>query len=180
VVVAEPAQRAEADALPVARVLYTPLHGSRLWDALLALTSAAAPAAQPASQPASPPPTVRGRALVAEDNAVNQKLITYMLRAAGIQADVAPDGEQAVALFARGGYDIVFMDATMPLVDGLEATRRIRALEREQGRWHTPIVALTAHAVKGDRERFLAAGMDDYLPKPIDVDELNRLLDRRL
>ena len=177
IVVAEPAQRAEADGLPVARVLYTPLHGSRLWDALLAVKGAAAPPPPPA--PAAPP-AMRGRALVAEDNVVNQKLITYMLRAAGVQADVAGDGEQAVALFTAGGYDIVFMDASMPVVDGLEATRRIRALEREQGRWHTPIVALTAHAVKGDRERFLAAGMDDYLPKPIDVDELNRLLGRRL
>ncbi len=179
VVVAEPAQRAEADALPVARVLYTPLHGSRLNEALLAARGSARVEA-PREIGLAALPQARGRALVAEDNAVNQKLIGYMLRAAGVEADMAADGEQAVSMFASGSYDIVFMDASMPLVDGMEATRRIRLLEREQGRWHTPIVALTAHAVKGDRERFLAAGMDDYLPKPIDVDALARLLERRL
>jgi two-component system, sensor histidine kinase and response regulator len=179
--IAEPAQRAEVEPLGVSRVLYTPLHGSRLSDALAAVRAARGgerPAAVDAGLSALP--QARGRALVAEDNAVNQKLITYMLRAAGLEADVAADGEQAVAMFASGSYDIVFMDASMPVADGLEATRRIRALEREQGRWRTPIVALTAHAVKGDRERFLASGMDDYLPKPIDVEALTRLLARRL
>ncbi len=179
VVVAEPAQRQEAEALAAARVLITPLHGSRLWDALLAVKAGSPPQAAPEAASAAPR-QVRARALVAEDNAVNQKLIRTMLRAAGVEADVASDGEQAVALFAAGSYDIVFMDASMPVLDGLEATRRIRAREREQGGRRTPIVALTAHAVKGDRERFLAAGMDDYLPKPIDVEALDRILERRL
>ncbi|HYP05372.1 MAG TPA: ATP-binding protein [Bryobacteraceae bacterium] len=106
------------------------------------------------------------RVLVAEDNAVNQKLAVAMLTHMGHQVVLASDGAEAVAKWRTGGYDVVLMDVQMPGVDGLEATRRIRAEEGERGR-HTPILAMTAHAMSGDRELCLNAGMDGYITKPI-------------
>ncbi len=138
---------------------------------------AAAPAEAP--EPAAPPvmATTRPiRILVAEDNRVNQLVVVHMLRRLGHNADLAEDGEEAVAAVARTPYDIVLMDVQMPMVDGLTATRRIRAADGAQPR----IVAMTANAMAGDREVCLAAGMDDYLSKPIDVDRLSAVLARNL
>jgi len=104
------------------------------------------------------------RVLLAEDNAVNQKLALRLLERMGYQADVANDGLEAVAALETSGYDVVLMDVQMPELDGLEATRRIR--ERWPDR-PVRIVAMTANAMEGDREMCLAAGMDDYLSKPI-------------
>jgi CheY-like chemotaxis protein len=117
----------------------------------------------------------KGRALVAEDAPVNQKLIRLMLERLGLAVSIAGDGIEAVKMFRDCGFDIVFMDISMPVLDGIEATSRIRAIEKEERRAHTPIVALTAHAVKGERERLLAAGMDEYLSKPVDMDSLRRV-----
>jgi PAS domain S-box-containing protein len=122
------------------------------------------------------PPVPRLRVLVAEDNRVNQKFIQHLLTRLGHEAYLAENGALAVQAFREHGpFDVVLMDVAMPVMSGLEATVRIRELEAETGR-HVPIIALTAHAMKGDREMCLAAGMDAYLAKPVDLRQLERLL----
>jgi PAS domain S-box-containing protein len=121
----------------------------------------------------------RRRILVAEDNAVNQRLATRLLEKMGYAVEIAENGRQAVAAHATGGFDLILMDVQMPEMDGLEATAAIRGAERLTGR-HTPVVALTAHALHGDRERCLGAGMDEYLSKPIQRDQLAATLARIL
>jgi PAS domain S-box-containing protein len=111
------------------------------------------------------------RILVAEDNPVNQKLATRILQKQGYTAVVVENGRQALDMLERERFDLVLMDVQMPEMDGMEATARIRARERDTGR-HTPIIALTAHAMKGDREKCLQAGMDGYVTKPLLVGEL--------
>ena len=119
------------------------------------------------------------RALVAEDHEINREVILELLGQVGIVADVARNGVEAVALARNPGYDIVLMDIQMPDMDGLEATRRIRAMEHA-GQGCLPIIAMTAHAVAGDREQILAAGMTDYLTKPLDPEVLRAALVRWL
>jgi CheY-like chemotaxis protein len=118
---------------------------------------------------------LNGHVLLVEDNPVNQKLAARMLQKAGVRCDVAGNGREALAAVERASYDLVLMDCQMPEMDGFEATRLIRARERETG-GHLRIVAMTANAMQGDRERCLEAGMDDYLSKPIKVDEFTRKL----
>jgi CheY-like chemotaxis protein len=113
--------------------------------------------------------------LLAEDNAVNQKLALRLLRNMGYQADLAVDGLEAIAALERNPYDVVLMDVQMPELDGLEATRRIRAQWPDR-RLH--IVAMTANAMAGDRDACLAAGMNDYVSKPIGPAELATALER--
>jgi len=117
------------------------------------------------------------RVLLVEDNEINQKLALSLLEREGHEVDVAPDGAQAVRMATQSDtpYDLILMDMQMPVLDGLEATRRIRAHERNT-REHVRIVAMTANAMTGDRERCLAAGMDEYLAKPIKLDELRAAL----
>ncbi len=107
------------------------------------------------------------RFLLAEDNAVNQKLVTRLLQKRGHAVVVAGNGREALAALCDASFDVVLMDVQMPEMDGFEATAAIRALERPSGT-HIPIIAMTAHALKGDEERCLQAGMDDYVSKPID------------
>lgn len=127
------------------------------------------------------------RILVAEDNLINQKLTVRMLEKLAYQSDVVENGQEAMAALARRSYAVVLMDCQMPLVDGFEATRLIREGERREAGTsspsplaprHIPIVALTANAMHGDRERCLAAGMDDYLAKPVRKEDLKAVLDR--
>jgi CheY-like chemotaxis protein/HPt (histidine-containing phosphotransfer) domain-containing protein len=116
------------------------------------------------------------RILLAEDNPVNQKLAVVLLQKAGFSVDVVNDGLQAVEKVKEGTYNAVLMDVQMPEMDGLDATRQIRQL-RGSGA-HIPIIAMTAHALKGDRERCLEAGMDDYISKPLDPRLLMKKLDQ--
>ena len=106
--------------------------------------------------------------LVVEDNEANQMFVGIVLNNAGITHDSAYDGEEAIEKFKSGEYDLILMDENMPKLSGSSATKAIIALEKEQGLKHTPIISLTANAIKGDRERFLKVGMDDYLSKPIE------------
>jgi signal transduction histidine kinase/ActR/RegA family two-component response regulator len=115
----------------------------------------------------------RGRVLVAEDNVVNQKVAARILERLGYAVDLAATGNEAVAAVGRQTYDAILMDGQMPQTDGFEATRVIRAME---GTHHTPIIALTASAMHGDRERCLAAGMDDYVSKPVSPEQLEAVL----
>jgi two-component system sensor histidine kinase/response regulator len=120
----------------------------------------------------------RHRILLAEDNIVNQKVACRTLEKLGYRVDVAADGRAAVEAWRSGRYDLIFMDCQMPVLDGYEATREIRVLET--GEQYTPIVALTAHALKGADAECAAAGMDDFLTKPIDRVQLQNCLDRWL
>jgi CheY-like chemotaxis protein len=124
----------------------------------------------------------RPRVLVAEDNLVNQKLAVRMLERLGYQPDIVSNGEEAMAAFEREVYAAIIMDCQMPVMDGYEATRLIRDREQRpdvsRDRPHIPIIALTANAMQGDRERCKAAGMDDYLSKPVRTDDLGRILQR--
>ena len=108
------------------------------------------------------------RVLAAEDNAVNRRVIAAILAGAGIEAHIVEDGAQAVAALEKDRYDAVLMDVQMPIMDGLEATRTIRMMERAKGLPPVPVIALTAHAMPGDRERCIEAGMNEYISKPID------------
>jgi len=117
------------------------------------------------------------RILLAEDNAVNQKIATRVLEKRGHHVTVAGDGHLVLAALERDRFDVVLMDVQMPEMDGFEATAAIRSRERETGA-HMPIIAMTAHAMQGDRERCIAAGMDDYVAKPLKVAELIELLEK--
>jgi CheY-like chemotaxis protein len=115
--------------------------------------------------------------LLVEDNDTNQLVAVGLLTSLGYQADVAGDGLQACEMTAAGHYDAILMDCQMPLMDGFTATARLRDREQKD-RTRTPIIAMTASALAADRQRCLAAGMDDYLAKPVDPDELAHALDR--
>ena len=117
------------------------------------------------------------RIAVAEDNAVNRKLVVHLLTKRGHTVSVAGDGRKLLVLVLREQFDMVFMDVQMPRMDGFEATREVRRQEA-QGAAHLPIVAMTAHAMDGDREWCLEAGMDDYISKPIDPAEMFAAIDR--
>ncbi len=115
--------------------------------------------------------------LLAEDNIVNQKVALRLLEKQGHSVEVASNGTEAVAALTRNDFDLVLMDVQMPVMNGYAATQAIRSAERNTGR-RIPIVALTAHAMKGDREICLEAGMDDYLGKPIHPMELTAVIER--
>ncbi len=112
--------------------------------------------------------------LLAEDNRTNQKVVLAVLAKLSCTTDVANNGLEVVEAFTNHTYSLVLMDVAMPEMDGLEATQRIRQIEA--GNSHTPIIALTAHAMSDDRSRCIAAGMDDYVTKPIRLPELAALL----
>ncbi len=168
---------------PAARVcapeaaLTKPVRPSQLFDALIGVLgehevlheSFAGAAGLPAAGAAPPAPL---RILLAEDNAINQTVAAKILERGGYTCEIVADGALAVAAVEAGAFDVVLMDCQMPELDGFEATAAIRAFERAQGRAPVHVIALTANAMKGDRERCLAAGMDDYLPKPVKPDAL--------
>jgi CheY-like chemotaxis protein/HPt (histidine-containing phosphotransfer) domain-containing protein len=118
----------------------------------------------------------RGRVLVVDDNDINQFVASEQLVQAGYEVDVAQNGQEAVAMVQQNEYAAVLMDCQMPIMDGYTATRAIR--EWEGSDYHIPIIALTAHAMAGERDKVLAAGMDDYLAKPLRAQVLERMLDR--
>ena len=166
--------------LGISAALTKPVRRSDLYNALIhALatapnSAAAAPLTEPA--PVDPSEPHAGlRILLAEDHPVNQKVAQRMLERLGHSVLVVGDGRQAVEAHSRSEFDLILMDVQMPEMDGFEALAAIRDVERSTGR-HLPIIALTAHAMKGDRERCLAAGFDDYLAKPIRQAALQSLL----
>ena len=125
-------------------------------------------------------PIYKIRALIAEDNPINMKLITTTLKNLGVETDTANNGLEAFNKYSMypDKYDVIFMDVQMPIMDGVEATQEILEFEEEEGLPHTPIIAVTANVLKGDRERFLGSGMDDYISKPINKNELHRVLEQ--
>jgi CheY-like chemotaxis protein len=117
------------------------------------------------------------RILIAEDNPVNQKLLGIQLRKLGYTADLAQDGKEVLAALKTTGYDVILMDCQMPEMDGYEVTRKIRA--NQDLPFQPWIIAMTANAMQGDREKCLLAGMDEYLAKPINLPALKVLLDNK-
>ncbi|HSM64898.1 MAG TPA: response regulator, partial [Ilumatobacteraceae bacterium] len=171
---------AEASDPVFAGVLAKPVKQSQLFDMLVSVLTDAETTEQTTTDGTPDDPTeklgVRHplRILLAEDNTVNQQIATLVLESLGYRADVASNGLEAVEAVERLPYDLVLMDVQMPEMDGLEATRQIRARPTPPERGDRPIriVAMTANAMQGDREACLAAGMDDYLAKPIRPEEL--------
>ncbi len=119
-----------------------------------------------------------GDVLVVEDNIINQKLIKNILEGMGLNVDIANNGLEAFDKRKKGKYDLIFMDIQMPVMNGVEATHEIQEYEEEENLEHIPIVALTANALKGDRERFLDEGLDEYISKPINMSELIYILNK--
>ena len=116
--------------------------------------------------------------LLVEDDPVNQLLVVRVLENAGHRMSVARDGAQALAAIRRERFDLVLVDVQMPVFDGLEATVTLREEERASGGHRTPVIAMTASTMLGDRERCLAAGMDDYISKPIDIEQFRAMVER--
>ncbi len=160
--------------------LTKPVKQSALYDAIANAVSGREMTPEKQLKPKEAPRPMRDdvRILVAEDNPVNQKVALRQLERLGYKADSAANGVEALEALGRIPYDLVFMDCQMPEMDGYEATRAIRRREGNERR--TPIVALTANAMKGDREKCIAAGMDDYLSKPVREAELLALLEKWL
>jgi CheY-like chemotaxis protein len=162
----------------IAASLIKPISQEGLWYAILVAlgTPAAPPAAPVPSSPDVGAEQRQLRVLLAEDNVVNQKLAVRLLTKRGCTVVVANNGKEALAALARGPFDVVLMDVQMPEMSGFEATSAIRQRERETG-GHVPIIAMTAHAMRGDRERCLEAGMDHYVSKPIRAQDLFEAID---
>jgi len=155
-----------------------PVKQSELWDAIVtALHVSGRQKKRPSAARGSARGTHRRlRVLVAEDNPVNQELVLYLLERRGHSVIVAENGKQAIAALERHKFDLVVMDVQMPEMGGIEATEEIRRREKSNG-GHIPIFAMTAHAMPGDRERCLDAGMDGYIPKPIDPKSFTHTLE---
>jgi signal transduction histidine kinase/CheY-like chemotaxis protein/HPt (histidine-containing phosphotransfer) domain-containing protein len=122
--------------------------------------------------------SLKGRVLLVEDHPVNQKVAQKLLERLGLTVDLADNGEVALEKLREQPYAMVLMDCQMPVLDGYSATRRLREIENEQGKQRIPVIAMTAHAMSGDRERCLQSGMDDYLSKPLDRELLEQTLTR--
>ena len=162
--------------------LRKPAPRERLYDCLASalskgLTRRAAATVEIVNTDVKPGVARKLRILMAEDNVVNQKVAQLLLQRLGHHCDVVFNGAEALSALERLPYDLVLMDVQMPEMDGLEATRRLRACEEKTG-YHQPVVALTAHALEGDRERCLDAGMDEYLTKPVKAPEMVKVLRR--
>jgi CheY-like chemotaxis protein len=170
----------ESDADVFAAQLAKPLKPSQLYDALLGIFAGQAPLTRRTEVFAELDPHMAERLplriLLAEDNPVNQKLALRLLAQLGYRADVAGNGLEAVAALERQQYDLVLMDVQMPEMDGLEAARAI--CQRWPRSARPRLIAVTANAMQGDRELCLEAGMDDYISKPIRVNELVAALDQ--
>jgi signal transduction histidine kinase/CheY-like chemotaxis protein/HPt (histidine-containing phosphotransfer) domain-containing protein len=175
--------RIEATDLPEGLpLLEKPLRESEVFDFLISAFQL------PENQndgPSRPPrrtssPSRGGHVLAVDDNEINQTVAIELLQELGYTVDVASNGQEALTAIKRGQYDAVLMDCQMPVLDGYQATREIRAWEASEGHARVPIIALTAHAISGERDKVLSAGMDDYLTKPILGASLERALARHV
>ena len=119
---------------------------------------------------------LKGHVLLVEDNKANQMFMNIVLEEIGLSVDIASDGYEAIKAFKDCRYNVILMDENMPNMNGMEATKEILEYENKNDLVHTPVIALTANALKGDREKFLKAGMDEYITKPVEVDSLTKIL----
>jgi signal transduction histidine kinase/CheY-like chemotaxis protein/HPt (histidine-containing phosphotransfer) domain-containing protein len=172
----QPCTTAELRTIGIDACITKPVRQSELYDCLATVMGAPRERVAPAGSSATVRGGRAGRVLVAEDNLVNQQVVRAMIEAFGYDVDVVGDGRQAVYAAVTGAYAAILMDVQMPELDGYAATAAIR--QEEGAARHTPIIALTAHALRGEREKCLAAGMDDYLSKPIMPAALDAALGR--
>lgn len=156
--------------------LVKPVRQSQLLNALESVLGISAGQKRPTISPTESLLPQKLSVLLVEDYAVNQTVGTAMLEFLGCTVDLAANGRIAIDLYSRNTYDVILMDCQMPEMDGYEATRAIRKIEEEKGGKRLPIIALTAHALEGDREKSLAAGMDDHLNKPFTLEQLRAVL----
>jgi two-component system, sensor histidine kinase and response regulator len=156
--------------------LQKPVRESDLLESILSVLGISTGTQAKASVPALPPPARRLRVLLAEDTPANQRLVLALLEDRGHTIVVANDGQEALEIWEREPFDLILMDVQMPRMDGFQATAAIRAREENTGR-HISILAMTAHAMKGDRQRCLAAGMDGYISKPIQAEQFILLVE---
>jgi signal transduction histidine kinase/DNA-binding response OmpR family regulator len=174
--------RPELEAAGISTCLIKPVKPSQLFDSLNTVFSTSKLSSVAVETPSGPSEAVAAkknlRILLAEDNPVNQKVALKQLQKLGYSADAVANGLEVLDALKRIPYGLVLMDCQMPEMDGLETTTRIRAQERQSGTRPLPIVALTANAMGGERERCLAVGMDDYISKPVRMPELARILAR--
>jgi CheY-like chemotaxis protein len=170
-----PADAARCQELRVQRYLLKPVRRTQLRDAIVNVFGGAVDliAVTDADVGVAAPPVAQRplRILVADDNVINQTILKRMLEKLGHAVTLAANGRETFDIVVMGIVDLVLMDVQMPVMDGLESTAAIRRHEQASTA-HIPIIAVTAHAMQGDKERFLAAGMDAYISKPIDRDEL--------
>jgi CheY-like chemotaxis protein len=180
--------------LEIAAYLQKPVRQSQLYNCLLVIMSEQPPAVDIHQTPRlitrhslgrmnrqkeiAVKAPIKARILVAEDNVVNQKVALKQLRSLGYAADIVSNGREAVEAVKNNGYEVVLMDCQMPIADGFEATAEIRRSEADAKR--TIIIAMTAHALEGEREKCLAAGMDDYISKPVKIEKLRQILEKWL
>ncbi len=161
-------------------VIYKPINVTKLKEALKHSSNIQEHVEEETSEAVKQATIFHAKILVAEDNIINQKLIKHVLTEHGMDVDLANNGLEAFEKRRNGVYDLIFMDIQMPVMDGLEATSEIIDYEKDENIDHIPIVALTANALKGDREAFLSQGMDEYVSKPIETTELLYVLNKFL
>ena len=180
IVMASIASRNVATKLSLQRenILYKPLVPSKLEYMIKTQTDQIEKDLQTHKEVMSTKSTFNGNILVVEDNLINQKLAVSILEGAGLNVEVANNGLEGYEKRKNGNFDLVFMDIQMPIMDGIEATHKILEYEKDEKQKHVPIVALTANALQGDRERFLAEGLDEYISKPIKMTELLYILNK--
>jgi signal transduction histidine kinase/DNA-binding response OmpR family regulator len=176
-----PGDVGRCEELGIAAYMMKPVKQSELFDATMVALGVTAAEDEALETSATAEPSRLGplKILLAEDSLVNQKLATAVLEKRGHAVTVVNNGREALAALDSRPFDLVLMDVQMPEMDGFEATREIRAKEKHTGK-HIPIIAMTAHALKGDRERCLEAGMDDYVAKPIHAKELFQAIEALL
>jgi len=170
----------KARELGASAYLVKPVRPSDLLDTIMSIKGASfleKKPPEPAYEPSVSESAMSYNILLAEDNPINQKVAVHLLQKKGHQVTVVENGQQVLEKLAREKFDLILMDVQMPLMNGFETTQKIRETEKETGH-HLPIVAMTAHAMKGDREKCLEAGMDDYVSKPLYPEELYKTVER--
>jgi CheY-like chemotaxis protein len=180
VIFVNPARRTEMESMGLSKdsILYKPVTYTKLIDTLKEHSKERENIEKKVSRSPSLPTRFSGNVLIVEDNIINQKLIKNILEGMGLNIDIANNGLEAFEKRKKGNYDLIFMDIQMPVMNGVEATHEILEYEEDENIEHIPIVALTANALKGDRERFLDEGLDEYISKPINMSELIYILNK--
>jgi two-component system, sensor histidine kinase and response regulator len=170
--------------LGISLVLTKPLRQNKLFESIVSVLKSVLETGEAIITPSVAIPTVvkrkKARILLVEDNAINQQVASRILHKLGYHADIAANGLEALQAIKKITYDLIFMDCQMPEMDGYTATEEIRKIEKSNNTKHIPILAMTAHALKGDREKCLQVGMDDYITKPIDVKTISAALEQWL
>lgn len=180
IVIASVTSRDKIEALGVAQenVLYKPVTLTKVREVIIRSSKSTIEKAEEKRQKTGN--YFNAKVLIAEDNIINQKLIRHILEESGLTVDLANNGLEAFEKRRNNEYDLVFMDIQMPVMDGIEATHEILDYEEDEELQHIPIIALTANALKGDRERFMSEGMDEYISKPLETSELLVVLNKYL